>query len=51
MLGHMTLREVLAHRSFIRREFGSLCLVRCLLAVLSGRRTSLLVVALGLEDA
>ena len=50
MLGEMTLREVLAHRGSIRREFGSLCLVRCLLAVLSGRRTSLLAVAMGLED-
>lgn len=51
MLGEMTFREVLAHRGFIRREFGSRCLVRCLFAVLSGRRTSLLVVAMGLEDS
>ena len=51
MLGNMTIREVLAHRTFIRREYGSRCLVRCLLAVLSGRRTSIIVVALGLEDS
>ena len=51
MLGKMTFWEVLAHRGFIRREFGSWCLARCLLAVLTRRRTSLLAIALGLEDS
>ena len=51
MLGVITLRDVMAHLGLIRREFGSLCVMRCLLAALSRRRTTFLEVALRLKDS
>lgn len=51
MLGVVTLRDVLAHGGRIQREFGSRCVVRCLMAVLSRRRTTFLEIALSLRDS
>ena len=49
MFGVVTLRDVLAHRGHIRREFGSRGVVHCLFAALSLRRTTFLEVALRLK--
>jgi uncharacterized protein YbaA (DUF1428 family) len=46
MRGVITLRDVVANLGVVRREFGALCVVRCLLAALSRRRTTFLEVAL-----
>ncbi|MFL5353239.1 hypothetical protein [Archangium sp.] len=51
MRGVITLRDVLANLGLVRREFGSACVVRCLLAALSRRRTTFLEVALRLKDS
>lgn len=50
MLGVITLRDVLAHVGLIRREFGSRCVLWCLFAALSRRRTTFLEIALRLKD-
>jgi hypothetical protein len=51
MRGVITLRDVVANVGLVRREFGSWCVVRCLLAALSRRRTTFLEVALRLKDS
>lgn len=51
MRGVITLRDVLANVALVRREFGSGCVVRCLLAALSRRRTTFLEIALRLKDS
>ena len=51
MRGVITLRDVMANVGLVRREFGSVCVVRCLLAALSRRRTTFLEVALRLKDS
>lgn len=45
MLGVITGREVLSNVVLIYREFGALCLARCLWALASGRRCTFLQVA------
>jgi hypothetical protein len=47
MHGLITHREVLANLGLIWREFGSGCVVRCLFAVVTRRRTTFLDVAVG----
>jgi hypothetical protein len=51
MRGVITLRDVLANVALVRREFGSGCVVRCLFAALSRRRTTFLEIALRLKDS
>jgi hypothetical protein len=46
MRGVITNRDVLANLGVVWREFGALCVVKCLLVLLSGRRTTFLEVAL-----
>jgi hypothetical protein len=46
MLGVITGREVLGNAALIYREFGVLCLTRCLWALATGRRCTFLQVAL-----
>lgn len=45
MHGVITLRDVVANLGVVVREFGALCLLRCLAAALSRRRTTFLDVA------
>ena len=42
MVGIITGREVVAHFALIWREFGLLCLVRCVRACVNRRRTTFL---------
>ena len=42
----ITNRYVLANLGVVWREFGLLCVLKCLLVLLSGRRTTFLEVAL-----
>ena len=46
MHGVITSRDVVAHLGLIWREFGAACALRCLAAVLRGRPTTFLDVAL-----
>jgi hypothetical protein len=46
MRGVITNRDVMANLWLVRREFGFCCMVKCLLVVLSGRRTTFLEVAM-----
>lgn len=49
MRGVITLRDVLDNLGLIAREFGPLCVARCLLASVGRRRTTFLEVALRLK--
>ena len=51
MRGMITLRDVMANVALVRREFGALCVVRCLLAALPRRQTTFLEIALRLKDS
>lgn len=46
MRGVITLRDVLANLGLVTREFGALCVVRCLIATLRRQRTTFLEIAL-----
>lgn len=46
MRGVITLRDVVANLGLVVREFGALCLVRCLLASLRRQQTTFLEIAL-----
>ncbi len=46
MRGVITLRDVLANLGVVLREFGPLCVVRCLLASLRRQPTTFLEIAL-----
>jgi hypothetical protein len=46
MRGVITNRDIVANLGLVWREFGILCLCKCLYVVLSGRRTTFLEVAL-----
>lgn len=46
MHGVITLRHVLGNPGLVVREFGILCLLRCMLAVLCRQRTTFLEIAL-----
>jgi hypothetical protein len=46
MHGVITLRHVLGNPGVVVREFGTLCLLRCVLAALRRRRTTFLEIAL-----
>ncbi len=46
MRGVITLRDVLANLHVVLREFGALCVVRCLIASVRRRRTTFLEIAL-----
>ena len=46
MRGVITNRDVMANLGVVWREFGSLCVLRCLFVALSGRRTTFLEIAL-----
>ncbi|WP_225409528.1 hypothetical protein [Stigmatella hybrida] len=45
MRGVITLRDVLANLGVVLREFGALCVVRCLLASVRRQRTTFLDIA------
>ncbi len=45
MLGVITGRDVLKNSVLIWREFGALCLVRCLVACALGPKTTFLMIA------
>lgn len=47
MRGVITGRDVVANLGLIWREFGTACVMRCLLAFVTRRRTTFLNVALG----
>lgn len=47
MRGVITGREVMANLGLVWREFGARCVVRCLVAVVTRRRTTFLRLALG----
>jgi hypothetical protein len=46
MRGVITLRDVLVNLDVVLREFGALCVVRCLIAAVRGQRTTFLEIAL-----
>lgn len=46
MRGVITLWDVLANLDVVLREFGPLCVVRCLIAAARGQRTTFLEIAL-----
>jgi hypothetical protein len=46
MRGVITHRDILANLGVVWREFGVLCVLKCLLVWVSGRRTTFLDVAL-----
>lgn len=46
MVGVITLRDVLANLTLVAREFGAVCVVRCLLASLRRQRITFLEIAL-----
>ncbi|QSQ25750.1 hypothetical protein JY651_12800 [Pyxidicoccus parkwayensis] len=46
MRGVITLRDVVANLGVVLREFGALCVVRCLLASLRRKQTTFLEIAL-----
>ncbi|MDC0707790.1 hypothetical protein POL68_04850 [Stigmatella sp. ncwal1] len=46
MRGVITLRDVLANLDIVLREFGAVCVVRCLIASVSRQRTTFLDIAL-----
>ena len=46
MHGVITLRDVLSNLALVTREFGALCVVRCLLASVRRQRTTFLDIAL-----
>lgn len=46
MRGMITLRDVLANLGLVRREFGAMCVVRCLFASVSRSQTTFLEIAL-----
>ena len=46
MRGVITNRDIVANLGVVWREFGILCVLRCLVVLLSGRRTTFLEVAL-----
>ena len=50
MHGVITLRHVLSHPGLVVREFGALCLLRCVLAAAARRRTTFLEIALRPKD-
>ncbi|MCE9670263.1 hypothetical protein LY474_20910 [Myxococcus stipitatus] len=45
MRGVITLRDVVSNLGVVLREFGALCVVRCLVASLRGRQTTFLEIA------
>lgn len=45
MRGVITSRDVLANLGLIWREFGAACVMRCMVACVTGRRTTFLDVA------
>ncbi|MCP3100416.1 hypothetical protein LZ198_16220 [Myxococcus sp. K15C18031901] len=45
MHGVITLRDVVSNLGLVLREFGALCVVRCLVASLRRRRTTFLEIA------
>lgn len=45
MRGVITLRDVVANLDVVLREFGALCVVRCVLASLRRQRTTFLEIA------
>jgi hypothetical protein len=45
MQGVITIRDVMANVGIIVREFGAGCLLRCLMAAISGQKTTFLEVA------
>lgn len=51
MRGMITLRDVLANVGLVRREFGAMCVVRCLLASMSRRQTTFLEIALRSKES
>jgi hypothetical protein len=51
MHGMITLRDVLSNLALVRREFGAMCIVWCVLASFSRRRTTFLEIALRLKDS
>jgi len=46
MRGVITLRDVLGNLGLVLREFGPLCVVRCLIASVCRQRTTFLEIAL-----
>jgi hypothetical protein len=50
MRGVITTKDVLANLGLIWREFGSACLIRCLISLLSGKTTTFLDVAIKQHD-
>jgi hypothetical protein len=46
MRGVITNRDILANLGVVWREFGALCALRCVLVLVSGRRTTFLDVAM-----
>ncbi len=51
MRGVITHREIILNLFLVWREFGAACLWRCLCAVMSGRQTTFLEVAMRPEPA
>jgi hypothetical protein len=46
MRGVITLRDVLGNLGVVLREFGPLCVVRCLICAARGQKTTFLEIAL-----
>jgi hypothetical protein len=50
MRGVITDRDVVSNLGLIWREFGTVCMVKCLMAFVTRRRTTFLHVAMGAAD-